>query len=202
MHEPVWKSVARGRCFVYLLPCRDEDTQKIGFARDPWLRMHAFHPRFYAFFDLDRGALIETDRVSEARSIETRLKVMFAMSKCVAPLMTRQRAGGKNEWFRGIDGAAMAALQGISESLGYPLHAPLAPWLRERWMQQAAVIRDWSRQQFEWLEALHFNADPSLGEPCAQRLHSALSAWDAIGLPLHEILDERVSVWLRNGFED
>ena len=51
-----------GRCFVYLLACREEDTLKIGYARDPWSRLQAFHRRFDHYFDLARCALIETDQ--------------------------------------------------------------------------------------------------------------------------------------------
>ena len=202
MDESAWRSVASGRCFVYLLPCREEDTQKIGFARDPWARLRAFHPRFHEFFDLGRGALIETDKVREARVIETELHTMFAPARCAAPLVTRERAGGKSEWFRGIDAQAMAAMKSISKPLGYRLHTPLAPWLCERWMQQAAIIRDWSRQQFDWIEELHFNGNPSLASVRANALRSHLDAWNAIGVPLHEVLDEPVRHWIAHGLED
>ena len=183
MDEPIWHIASRGRCFVYLLACREEDTQKIGFARDPWQRMQAFHPRFHDFFDLGRGAVIETDRVLEARGIEARLKTLFAAERCSAPLVTRQRAGGKNEWFRGIDAMALAAMRGISEVSGYTLHAPLAPWLCAQWMRQSSVIRDWIQQRFETVEWLHFNAPAALADAPEQALRSRMEAWECIGLP-------------------
>ncbi|MGB0134528.1 hypothetical protein [Dokdonella sp.] len=202
MDEPSWRTLSRGRCFVYLLPCREEDTQKIGFARDPWIRMRAFHPQFFALFDLQRGALIETDHVNEARAIEARLKSDFAAERCVAPLATRARAGGKHEWFRGIDSQAMVEMQAMSETLGYLFHTPLAPWFREAWMKQVAVIRDWSNQQFEWVESLHFNADPALAKARAIALRNQLAGWDAIGIPVQEIFEPRLWRWFVDGFRD
>lgn len=195
------RTLARGRCFVYLLACREQDTQKIGFARDPWARMQAFHPRFHAFFDLDRGTLIEADRVGSARSIEARLKALFASARSGAPLMTRSRAGGKSEWFRGIDAAAMEAMLGISQEFGYALHTPLAPWLRKQWMQQSAQIRDWTQQRFELIEWLHFNADPVQGQQHAQALRNRLEAWDAIGISLESLLHTRPWHWFHHGFD-
>ena len=195
--EPAWRSLSRGRCFVYLLPCRYEDSQKIGFARDPWQRMQSFHARFHDFFDLDRGALIEADQVVEARSIETRLKSMFAEARWAAPLVARQRAGGRYEWFRGIDAQAMAAMREIGAQSGYPLHVPLAPWLRLQWMPQLAAIRDWIEARHEWIEWLRFNADPDFVDASGQALRNRMEAWEAIGLPLQASLSARAWAWYR-----
>lgn len=201
MDEPVWRTASRGRCFVYLLPCREEDTQKIGLARDPWRRMQAFHPRFHQFFDLDRGALLETDKVVEAQAIELRLKAMFAGERATAPLSTRQRAGGKSEWFRGIDAAATRVLRGISADTAYPLHAPLGPWLKQQWMARIPALRDWIRQQHEWIEMLCFNGGPGLAEQPEQVLRNRIESWDCIGLPLDELLGDRALHWFRHGFD-
>ena len=59
---------ANGRAFLYVLPCAYEDHAKLGIASDPLRRMQAFSPRYYAFFDLDRGWLAEAASVREARS--------------------------------------------------------------------------------------------------------------------------------------
>ncbi|MEP6882535.1 MAG: GIY-YIG nuclease family protein [Dokdonella sp.] len=107
MEEPIWRTLSKGRCFVYVLACREQDSLKIGYARDPWARLRAFHPHFHAFFDLDRSALIETDRVDEARAIEKTLKHGFSSASEIAPLQVRERAGGKFEWFRGIHAQAI-----------------------------------------------------------------------------------------------
>ena len=201
MDEPVWRTLSTGRCFVYLLPCREEDTLKIGFARDPWVRMRAFHPRFHAFFDLERGILVETDKVKEARSIETHLKSTLARSACVAPLAVRERAGGRFEWFRGADAQAVAEMEACSARLGYALHRPLSGWLRSHWVRHGDVIAEWSRQRFAEIEALHFNAATALDEPFARQLRNVLEAWDCIGVPLDDIVSDPILRWYHFGFD-
>jgi hypothetical protein len=198
MDEPQVRRLSRGRCFVYLLPCREQDTQKLGFARDPWQRMQSFHPRFHQVFDLGRGALIETDTVADAREIECALKAQFADARWPAPLLVRQRAGGGSEWFCGIDAAAMAAMREIAAETGYALHTPLAPWLHLQWLPQLAQIADWIRHRFEWIEWLHFTADARAAEPVARALRDRIGAWDAIGLPLQARLSPREWEWYRH----
>jgi len=61
---PFPRFLSRGRCFVYLFPCRERDVQKIGYARDPLVRLRELHRRFFQFFDLERGALVETATVT------------------------------------------------------------------------------------------------------------------------------------------
>ena len=201
MDEVAWRTLAKGRCFVYLLPCRDEDTQKIGFARDPWVRMRQFHPRFQDFFSLDRGALIETDRVVDSRAIERQLKAAFKAQAAQAPLAIRQAAGGKREWFRGIHARAIAAMQSHAQALGYPFHAPLEEWLRGQWMAQAEVIAEWSRKAYDVAEALHFNAAREIGEGYERRLRNTLEQWSGIGIPLEDLLEGRALHWFRWGFD-
>jgi hypothetical protein len=198
MDEPQVRTLSRGRCFVYLLPCREHDIQKLGFARDPWQRMQSFHPRFHEFFDLDRGALLETDTVVDARAIERALKARFTDARWPAPLVVRQRAGGMSEWFRGIDATAMAAMREIAAETGYALHTPLAPWLHQQWLPQLAQIADWIRHRFEWIEWLHFNADARVAAQAARALRNCIGAWDAIGLPLETRVSARAWKWYRH----
>lgn len=198
--EPIWRTLSTGRCFVYALACREHDMLKIGYARDPWARMRRFHPRFHAFFDLDRSVLIETERVKEARLIEKTLKAQFESATEIAPLAIRERAGGKFEWFRGIHPAVIAAMHTTSADLGHPLHAPLSDWLRDQWLPQLERIVDWSGREYEQIEAWHFNADPALVAPRQRTLRNLLEAWESIGIALDEHLGDPVSHWFRNGF--
>jgi len=45
---------------VYVLPCQHDDILKLGFSRDPLLRMQTLHQRYFDFFDLD-AALKDPD---------------------------------------------------------------------------------------------------------------------------------------------
>lgn len=195
------RTLAAGRCFVYLLPCRDEDTQKIGYARDPWARLQAFHPRFDRFFDLGRGVLIEADRVREARLIETELKTAFAEAATPAPLVVRTRAGGRFEWFRGVHAAALDRLAILSARLGYPLHAPLDAWLCAQWMGQAERLADWSRHAFAAVELLHHNAPAPFAAPRERALRERFALWEGIGIDLDVLLPGPIRHWDRHGFD-
>ena len=62
-----------GRCFTYVFPCQWEDHCKIGFSRDPLGRISSLHPRWFAFFDLERGVLVEAERERDARDLELQL---------------------------------------------------------------------------------------------------------------------------------
>ena len=53
---------ARGKAYVYVLPCRDEDLLKVGFSRESMQRFRTLHRSFFECFDLERGLLIEVDR--------------------------------------------------------------------------------------------------------------------------------------------
>ncbi|HEX7663459.1 MAG TPA: GIY-YIG nuclease family protein, partial [Polyangiaceae bacterium] len=122
---PLPRFASRGRAFVYVLPCRDEDTLKVGFSRDPLQRLHALHRRFFRFFDLDRALLIETDRVRDARRIERRFITTFADQRAAAPLVVRDAAAGFTEWYRGVHADVDALARTIATDEGFALHAPL-----------------------------------------------------------------------------
>lgn len=163
--------------------------------------MRAFHPRFHTFFDLKRGALIETDHVKEARAIERQLKLKFAAAGDEVPLQVRERARGKFEWFRGIHSQLMDELLAISNQLGYPMHAPLSNWLREQWLPQLDHLVGWCRHEHEQIEAWHFNADPKLVEPRSRTFRNLIDAWESIGLPINERLPKNVQHWYWHGFD-
>ncbi len=185
-----------------MLPCRDEDTLKIGFARDPWVRLRAFHPRFHAFFDLQRAALLETELVCDARLVEKHLKSKFSAHATISPLDVRQSAGGKFEWFRGICPQVLAELRTRSAELGFVLHEPLTFWLRGQWQQNVDRIIDWSRREYDRIELFHFNANPGVGDSREHNFRNLLEAWESIGMDLDAVLDESVLSWYRFGFAD
>ena len=60
---------SRGRAYVYVLPCRDEDLLKLGFSRDPFTRFHTLHRRFYEFFDLEDDVEAFTSPLPRVRVI-------------------------------------------------------------------------------------------------------------------------------------
>ena len=202
MDESGIRTLSAGRCFVYLLPCRDEDTSKIGFARDPWTRLRSFHPRFDRFFDLGRGVLMEVDRVAEARAIETELKSRFAEFATPAPLAVRSRAGGRFEWFRGVSADAAVSMQARSEHLGYALHFPLDQWLCRQWLGVADRAVDWCRHEFGIVEMLHHNAPVEAAQARERALRERLELWEGIGLDIESMIGGPAARWYRFGFVD
>lgn len=183
---------SRGHCHLYVFPCAWEDLCKIGFSRDPLSRMQALHPRFFEFFDLDGGALVETDTVAEARALETRLRRELAAHNAPVPLTVREEAGGHREWYRGATGALGLATDALARQ-GHRLHAPLRPWLRHALLQR-------SDRLFSWTEAM-LSADELDGAagwtPAQGRVRDALDAWAAMEIDLAPLLPARVLSWHR-----
>ncbi|MCR6700393.1 MAG: GIY-YIG nuclease family protein [Dokdonella sp.] len=193
-----WRTLRNGRCFVYVLPCRESDTIKVGYARDPLVRLHALHARYFEFFDLDRALLVETDYVRDAREIERRLKQALADDAVTAPLSVREAAGGRTEWFGGAWSRAVALSERICEEDGYLLHPQLSAWLRVRWFRDAALY-DWSQQALRQIEFLSFNGAPDTAQKLHRELKNALDACDAVGLRLEGKVPGAVLAWYRSG---
>lgn len=91
-----------GRCFTYIFPCVWEDFCKIGFSRDPLQRIASLHRRWFEFFDLHAGVLVEAESVRDARDLELQLRRPLAAHRAPVPLTIRAAAGGQSEWFRGV----------------------------------------------------------------------------------------------------
>jgi len=198
MDEPVWRIASRSRCYAYIVPCRDEDILKIGFSRDPLTRFHTLHARYFEFFDLERGALIEMDYVRDARRVETMFKERFAEFRAPAPLVVPESAAGHTEWYRGIYDDAIANAEAIGVEYGFRLHTPLRAWLRAE-LERNDALYDWSSKAYEIIEYEHFNAiEPSSGY--ARALRDALDAFEAVGLSLDDRVPEKVLAWRRFGF--
>jgi len=184
---------ARGRACLYVLPCAYEDFAKLGIARDPLARMQAFSPRYYEFFDLDRGWLAEAGSVGEARGWETRWKRALRAHAAPAPLLVPARAAGHTEWLRG----ALPALDEAREALvaqGFVVHARLRDWVRQRLRERreglgsgelAAVARFGPADA--WPRA-------GAGTPLAA-LRDALDAYRALGIALDGAITPALAGW-------
>jgi hypothetical protein len=194
--DPSPRIPSRARAFVYVASCRDEDILKLGFSRDPLARLRSFHPRYFAFFDLDRSFLIETDRVKDARAIERRLAGKVAEHRAPSPLLVERTAGGHTEWFRGAYDAIHAdALRAIAE-LGHGYHASLRHWLRERLVRQSDMIYEWSNRMLRAIE-IQRESDPQGALELQRTLEAALDAYEHVGLATDHMLPEDVLDWWR-----
>lgn len=187
---------SRGRTFVYVLPCRDEDILKVGFSRDPLDRLRTLHRRFFEFFDLDRGLLIQADHLRDARRIERLFITTLAEYRAPVPLVVREAAAGYTEWFRGVSLPADALAREVCADQGFALHAPLSSWLRERFAERGALLYGWSARMLEALEYEYFNV------PVAERsgqgekaLRDALDAFAALGMEIRTMVPTQVFDW-------
>ncbi|MEO8849250.1 MAG: GIY-YIG nuclease family protein [Casimicrobiaceae bacterium] len=192
--------VSRGRTFVYLLPCRDEDILKAGFSRNPLQRLHALHRRYFDFFDLDRALLIEAERLRDARRIERLFITRFAAARSPAPLVIRDAAAGRTEWFRGVAAEADALAREVAEEEGLRLHSPLRGWLLERFGEHADRLYEWSERLLDSIDYEHFN--PAAGprdEESVRLLRHVLDACTALGMHLQSVVPPRVLLWYEAG---
>jgi Meiotically Up-regulated Gene 113 (MUG113) protein len=197
--SPIPRFASRGRAFVYVLPCRDEDLLKVGFSRDPLQRLQTLHPRFFRFFDLDRALLIATDTVRDARRIERRYIATFAEQRSPAPLVVPDAAAGYTEWYRGVYPEAFAIARELGESEGFIVHAPLRAWLRDVFEDRAALLFAWSSRMLEAIEYERFNAPPAAASNAYERaLRDALDCFDELGIAIEPLVPEPVLAWYRN----
>lgn len=184
-----------GTAYVYVAPCRDEDILKLGFSRDPLGRLQSLHPRWYGFFDLDAGWLIETDHVREARELELQLRGGITPHNAPAPLVVVRAAAGHTEWFRGALPTLALASAGL-ETLGHRLHRPLHDFLRERLDARSDRLWHWSEAMLQAIEqALHVGESPELISPLQRQLRNALDAYPALGLALSQRVPDSVLDW-------
>lgn len=187
------RTVSRGRAFVYVLPCRDRDLVKVGFARDPLRRFVDLHRRFHTFFDLERGLLVAVDTVAEARKIERALHASVAPSRAAAPLETRAAAAGKTEWYAGIDPLVTAQARLLAVAGGHEVIAPLRAWLAERLGEHTDRAYDWAARLYEaMIEAQAYDQDAHGAE---DMLALAIARYAAVGLPVRTLMPEEVLRW-------
>ena len=187
-----------GRSYIYVLPCHGESLLKIGYSRDPLQRFRTLHRRFFEFFDLGQGALIETEKVRDARRIERHFLTMFAPFNAPAPLVVPRSAAGHTEWYRGIHGDVLDAARTLCRDEGFVLHAPLRPWLRERLRDRADLLFAWTGRALEMIEFERFNpAEDGERSDCERALRDTLDMCAAAGLSLESLVPRAVLEWCR-----
>jgi hypothetical protein len=190
---------SRGRTFVYVLPCRDEDILKVGFSRDPLDRFRTLHRRYFEFFDLERGLLIHTDHLRDARRIERRFITTFAEHRAPAPLVVPQSAAGHTEWFRGVSPGLEVLARQLCAEEGFLLHAPLSAWVRERLADWSELLFGWSARMLEMLEYEHFNTPLHERSGRAERaLRDVLDTYVALGVDIRPLVPAAVLAWHGN----
>ncbi|MGE8279514.1 MAG: hypothetical protein ACN6O2_03685 [Stenotrophomonas sp.] len=183
----------RGRTYMYALPLAYEDYAKLGIATDPMARMQAFSARYYDFFNLHQGWLVEAETEQEARSWETRWRRQLRAHAAPPPIDVPAQAGGHTEWLRG----ALAELAGVRDELqmlGFPVHASLHEWVGDRLLkqremvasgEQAAITRFGTPQQWP--------AAPT--HPGLLQLRDALDAYAVMQVPVADLLSPPLRAW-------
>jgi hypothetical protein len=193
LEPPYPRFLCRGRCHVYLFPCRDRDAQKIGYARDPLARLAALHRRWFAFFDLERGALVESATVRESRALERALHARFADARVPAPLEARELAAGEREWFCGVEPEAREAMRAHAAAHGSCFEPSLADWLRRRIGDPRAALWQWSERMLEAIEYERHNVPAGSREGRVERaLADALAMCEALGFEVSTLVPPRV----------
>ncbi|GGA44947.1 GIY-YIG nuclease family protein [Dyella nitratireducens] len=186
----------RGRTFVYVLPSLGEDLTKVGFTQDPVQRFRSFHPRFFALFDLQKGLLVETGRLRDARRLERLLIERWPEHRAAAPLLIAEAAGGHTEWFRGIGEEVDALVRRMVDRYDYVLHAPLSGWLHARFSERADQLYEWSQRLLEMIEWQDANVSAQARDTrYARALIDNLDACRAVGMALDELLPAKVLAW-------
>ncbi len=192
------RTLGRGRTFVYLLPCRDQDLVKLGFSRQPLVRMRTLHRRFFELFDLERGWLLEVERLADARRIETSLIRRFGVHRSPAPLQVVDKAGGYSEWFRGISPEASAVFRGFAQEEGWSLHV-LQTWVRDMFTAQADGLFDWSARMLQMIEYETFNVPPEHQRGvAAESLGYVMDACESVGMDTAQWFPDEVITWRRS----
>lgn len=180
-----------GRCFAYVFPCAWEDHCKIGFSTDPLGRISALHQRWFDFFDLEGGMLVEAESIRDARDLELELRAGLGGYNAPAPMTIRVPAGGHTEWFRGVSGLLHGRIEALA-SRGYRAY-PLRSWLRAAMERRVDRLHEWTLSQLSMdeLEGL-------LGATAAQRrVRDVLDAFQALDIDVEPLLAPAVLGWYR-----
>ena len=189
------RTLGKGRAFVYLLPWREQDLLKIGFSRQPLTRMRQLHRRFFDVFDLERGLLLEVERVSQARSIERAILQHHAAQRSPAPLIVSDEAAGYSEWLRGVCPEVTAQLQEAAAKNDFALHS-LKTWVRAWFESQGDGVYEWSLRMLDAIEYETFNVPPQWQQgEAARSLRYLMDACEAVDLPLAALFPDSVLAW-------
>lgn len=197
---PYPRFASRGKAYVYVLPCRDEDLLKVGFSRDPFTRFSTLHRRFFDFFDLERGLLLDAERVVHARRIERRLIETFSEQRAMAPLVVPLSAAGHTEWYRGVHAGVTAVLEEIASAEGLILDRSLVPWLHSYLEERADLLHDWSARVVDTLDwAAHNAPEDTDARRLRRTLIDTLDMFVAARVAVEPLLSQRVIDWYANG---
>ena len=190
------RSISAGNCYLYVFPCAYEDLLKLGISRDPLDRIQAFSRRYFEFFDLQRGWLLQTDHVREAQALETGLRRSLRELNAPAPMLVPERAAGNTEWYRGASPVLEDARQQWMAQ-GYTVHQPLESWLRARLESRRGDLYTWAERMLAAMDDEPGDARPVGAEaPLPHRLlRDALDGYTALGIPLADSLPPAVVEW-------
>jgi hypothetical protein len=188
-------SQASARAYVYVLPSMGEDLVKVGLTRDPFERFRAFHPRFYAHFDLARGLLVETRQLRDARRVERLFIERWPDHRAHAPTVVNEAAGGQTEWFRGIEAMLPEFATRVCERYGYTLHQPMKTWLTNRLAEQADTLYQWSSAVLDGIRQHALN-DPMVRDLRTESmLRNMLDMYAAMDFQMERLLTSAVFEW-------
>ena len=176
-------------CYVYVFPCGWEDHCKVGFSGNPLSRLRQLHRRWFEFFDLEDGWLIETETVRDARDVELELRRLLVAHNAPAPMTVRREAAGHTEWYRGASAALDEALAMLARR-GHTLH-PLRPWLRNALLERSDRLYDWTLAQLSPAE-LDGLSGPT---PTQDLVRDELDGYVAVGVDVRPLLAPRVAGW-------
>ena len=179
--------------FVYVLPCRSEDILKVGFSRDPLGRMRTLHPRFFEFFDLAQGVLVQTESVTDARALEAQLFADAADHRAPGPLLVPQGAGGHTEWFRGAATLLREAARRRAEAGGYFLHASLDAWTQARMAGESGSLYESASHLMRAIQSAH--AYGTRDPPVEEQLRNLLDSFAAAGVDVGSRVPVAVAAW-------
>ncbi|MDG2526092.1 GIY-YIG nuclease family protein [Stenotrophomonas sp. HITSZ_GD] len=177
-----------GRCYTYVLPCAWEDFCKIGFSRDPLGRIRTLHPRWFEFFDLATGVLVEAESERDARDLELALRRPLKAHRAPAPLTIPVSAGGKTEWVRGAQRQVSDAVSRLGEQ-GYRSY-PLGRWLQAALHARLDRLYSWSEAQLPPGEE-----ERTVDSPALRALRDWLDAHVALGIDPRPHLPAHVRAW-------
>ena len=184
---------SEGKAFVYVLPLRSEELLKLGFSRDPAVRMQSLHARYFEFFDLDRVFVIETDRVREARRMESELKRAIEIHRAPAPLEVSWQARGETEWYRGAYASLCAAARELAQR-GFSVR-PGNSWLRDRLLARSGDLYEWSLLVFEQMRLAHDPTELVHRATLAATLRDRLDALTAVDIDVAQCTPVDVVDW-------
>ena len=179
--------------FVYIAPARYEDILKIGFSHDPCDRVRCFHPRWFEYFDLERGFVLAATDEKDARRIERTFAEHLREHRARAPLVIEEAAGGYTEWYRGAHDRVHELAARVIEDGGYAAAESLAERMRQRLLLEREQAFERTTVLIDAIDALQTDATALA---LRRSLRSMLDAYAWFGIDLRESLSVDSVEWL------